>query len=129
MASLNCVHLIGNVGKEPEIRTTQSGSEVASLSLAVTERFKDKNGQMQEKTEWFNLVAWRKQSEIIKSYVKKGSSLYVQGKLQTQSWDDPNGQKRYKTEILISNFQILGSKQVNTHSSPDMPALPDEPPF
>ena len=131
MASLNKVQVIGNLGRDPEVRMTPSGSKVASFSLAVTERFKDKNGQQKESTEWVNLVLWRRQAEIAEQYLRKGSSIYAEGKLQTQSWDDPNGQKRYKTEVVVSNFQMLGSgkgqQQAPQNSVPEY--IPEEPPF
>lgn len=138
MASLNKVMLIGNLTKDPEKRMTNSQQEVSTVSMAVNERFKDKNGQYQEKTEFVNLVFWRRQSQILNQYCKKGSSLFVEGKLQTQSWDDPNGQKRYKTEIVVSNFQMLGSgkgqqnnstqyEQAPQNSVPEY--IPEEPPF
>lgn len=138
MASLNKVMLIGNLTKDPEKRMTNSQQEVSTVSMAVNERFKDKNGQYQEKTEFVNLVFWRRQSEILNQYCKKGSSLFVEGKLQTQSWDDPNGQKRYKTEIVVSNFQMLGSGKGQQNNStqyeqaPQNPTpeyIPEEPPF
>lgn len=110
MAALNKVMLIGNLGRDPEVRMTPAGAKVASFSIAVTERFKDRNGQQQEKTEWVNIVLWRRQAEIAEQYLRKGSQIYIEGKLQTQSWDDPNGQKRYKTEVVGSNFQMLGSR-------------------
>lgn len=110
MAALNKVMLIGNLGRDPEVRMTPSGSKVASFSIAVTERFKDRNGQQQEKTEWVNIVLWRRQAEIAEQYLRKGSQIFIEGKLQTQSWDDPNGQKRYKTEVVGSNFQMLGGR-------------------
>lgn len=137
MASLNKVMLIGNLTKDPEKRMTNSQQEVSTVSMAVNERFKDKNGQYQEKTEFVNLVFWRRQSQILNQYCKKGSSLFVEGKLQTQSWDDPNGQKRYKTEIVVSNFQMLGSgnRSENTDSSQgyqqddSVPEYDQAPPF
>ena len=133
MASLNKCCFIGNCGRDPEIRTTPSGQKVASVSLAVTERFKDRDGQQKEKTEWVNLQAWRRQAEIMEQYVKKGSSLYVEGKLSTSSWDDQNGQKRYKTEVVVSNFQMLGSKggqQQNTApNTPQNAPQSDIPPY
>jgi single-strand DNA-binding protein len=110
MASLNRVSVIGNLGRDPEVRTTPSGSKVASFSLAVTERFKDKNGQQKETTEWVNVVLWKRQAEICEQYLRKGSSIYLEGKMQTQTWDDPNGVKRSKVEVVGSNFQMLGSK-------------------
>jgi single-strand DNA-binding protein len=113
MASLNKIQIIGGLGRDPEVRTTPSGQKVASFSVAINEKFKDKNGQPQEKVEWVNVVCWRKQAEIAEKYLRKGSQVYVEGKLQTQSWDDPNGQKRYKTEVVVSNFQMLGNKGQN----------------
>lgn len=108
MAALNKVICIGNLGKNPEVRMTPSGAKVASFSIAITEKFKDRNGQQKETTEWVNVVLWRRQAEIAEQYLKKGSSIYLEGKLQTQSWDDPQGNKRYKTEIVGSHFQMLG---------------------
>ena len=107
MASLNKLILIGNLTKDPEKRHTKSGQEVSTCSIAVNEKFKDSNGQMQEKVEFINLVFWRRQSEILNQYCKKGSSLYVEGKIQTTSWDDPNGVKRYRTEIVAENIIML----------------------
>ena len=109
MAAVNRVTLIGNLGKDPEVRKTPSGSTVASFSLATTEKFTDKQGQRQEQTEWHNVVAWNKSAETIAQYLKKGSSVYVEGKLKTQSWED-NGVKKYRTEILVQRFQFLDSK-------------------
>ncbi len=130
MASLNKVQVIGNLGRDPEVRMTPSGSKVASFSLAVTERFKDKSGQQKESTEWVNLVLWRRQAEIAEQYLRKGSSIYAEGKLQTQSWEN-NGQKHFKTEIVVSNFQMLGSgkgqQQAPQNSVPEY--IPEEPPF
>lgn len=110
MSSLNKVMLIGRLSKDPEKRMTNSNQEVSTCSIAVNERFKDKNGQQQERVEFVNLVFWRRQSQILNQYCKKGSMLFIEGKLQTQSWDDPQGNKRYKTEVVVSNFQMLGSK-------------------
>jgi single-strand DNA-binding protein len=109
MASLNCVHLIGNMTSDPQSRKTNSGQDVSTCSIAVNEKFKDKDGNQKESVEFVNLVFWRRQSQILNQYCKKGASLYIQGKLQTQSWDDPQGQKRYKTEIVVSNFQMLSN--------------------
>lgn len=107
MKSVNKVILIGNVGKDPENETTGSGIMVAKFSLATTERFKSKDGEWQEKTEWHNIVAWRKHAEIIGSYVKKGSKLYIEGKLQTSSWQTQDGQKKYRTEIVTDDIVLL----------------------
>lgn len=138
MSALNKVMLIGNMGRDPEVRVTSSGSKVATCSLAVTEKFKDKDGQQKENTEWCNLVFWRRQAQILEQYCRKGSSLYVEGKLQTQSWDDPNGQKKYKTEIVVSNFQILGNSGKTQYKaenldqggySSDLNNIPEDIPF
>ena len=111
MAALNKFIGIGNLGRDPEVRTTPSGQKVASFSVAITEKFKDKDGQQKETTEWVNLVLWRRQAEIAEQYLRKGSQIYFEGKLQTQSWDDTNGQKRYKTEVVVAHFQMIGKNQ------------------
>jgi len=111
MAGFCKVMIIGRVGKDPEFKKINSGQSVANFSLACTEKFKDRNGQPQEKTEWINCIAWGKVAEIIQQYVKKGGLIYVDGKLQTTSWDDAtSGQKRYKTEVNVSQLQMLGGK-------------------
>jgi single-strand DNA-binding protein len=108
---VNKVILLGNVGKDPEIRTTQGGMTVASFSLATAERAKDQAGNWTDKTEWHNLVAFQRTAEIVRDYVKKGSQLYIEGKIQTRSWDDKeSGQKKYRTEILINDLQLLGGR-------------------
>lgn len=110
MAGINKVILIGNLGKDPELRYTPNSKAVATFSLATTERWKDKEGQFQEKTEWHNIVAWGKQAEICKEYLKKGSSVYVEGRLQHRSYDDKDGNKKYITEIVARSVQMLGRK-------------------
>lgn len=108
---VNKVLLLGNVGKDPEIRSTPGGTIVATFSLATADRAKDQQGNWQDKTEWHNLVAFNRTAEIIRDYVKKGTQLFVEGKIQTRSWDDKeSGQKRYKTEILVNELTLLGSK-------------------
>lgn len=107
---LNKVHLIGRVGKPVEIRTTDN-SKVASFTLATSERFKDRNGEVKEQTEWHNIVVWGKLADVCEKYVQKGSTLYVEGKLRTRSWDDKDGNKRYITEILASAIQLLDKKE------------------
>ena len=109
MSALNKVMAIGNLGRDPEVRQMPNGDKVASVSIAVTERFKDRNGQPKEQTEWFNLVLYKRQAEIAEQYLRKGSSIYVEGKLKTSSWEK-EGQKHFKTEVVVSNFQMLGSK-------------------
>ncbi|MDE1176237.1 MAG: single-stranded DNA-binding protein [Edaphobacter sp.] len=106
---VNKVILLGNVGKDPEIRSTAGGMTIASFSLATADRQKDQQGNWQDKTEWHNLVAFSRTAEIIRDYVKKGTQLYVEGKIQTRSWDDKeSGQKKYRTEILINEMSLLG---------------------
>jgi single-strand DNA-binding protein len=110
MGSLNKVMLIGNLGKDPEVRAIPSGAKVANFSIATTESYMDKNtNQKVEKTEWHNIVMWRGLAEIAEKYLRKGSQIYVEGRLQTRSWDDQNGQKRYTTEVIVDQMQMLGS--------------------
>ena len=114
--ALNKVMLIGNVGRDPEVRYLdgQNGSaKVASFTLATTERYRDRNGETKENTEWHNIVAWRNLADIVEKYVAKGTQLYIEGRLRTRSWDDQNGNKRYTTEILADNIQLLGRKSDN----------------
>jgi len=109
--SVTKVILIGNLGKDPEVKFTPNGTAVAKFSLATNESFKDKAGQWQERTEWHNIVAWQRLAEIVGEYVKKGSKLYIEGKLRTSSWDDKeSGQKRYKTEVIADQLVLLSGK-------------------
>lgn len=105
--NLNKVMLIGNVVRDPEVRTTPTGQNVASFSIATNFVWTDANGQKQEKAEFHNIVAWRRLAEIVGQYVKKGSKIYVEGRLQTRSWDDQNAVKRYRTEIIADNMIML----------------------
>ncbi|HYX22843.1 MAG TPA: single-stranded DNA-binding protein [Thermoanaerobaculia bacterium] len=108
---VNKVILIGNLGRDPEVRSTPSGQPVASFTLATNRRWRDKNGQKQEQTEWHQIVVWGKQAEIAGQYLTKGKQIYLEGRLQTRSWDDKQtGEKRYKTEIICENFQMLGGR-------------------
>jgi single-strand DNA-binding protein len=108
---VNKVFLLGNVGKDPEIRTTAGGMTVASFSLATAERAKDQQGNWADKTEWHNLVCFQRTAEIVRDYVKKGTQIFVEGKIQTRSWDDKeSGQKKYKTEILVNDLSLLGGR-------------------
>jgi single-strand DNA-binding protein len=121
MASVNKVILIGNVGRDPEIRYTSGGEAIANLSVATTERWKDKaSGEMQEKTEWHRLSVFGRKAEVIGEYVKKGSSLYVEGRLQTRKWTDKDGNEKYTTEIVVDNFQFIGKAPAQD----DAPAAP-----
>jgi len=107
---MNKVILIGNVGNDPDVKYTASGSAVANFSLATSEKYKDKSGQRQEKTEWHRLVIWGKPAEIIGEHLHKGDKLGVEGKLQTRDWEDKDGNKRYTTEVVVTTFEFGGSK-------------------
>ncbi|MDE2810044.1 MAG: single-stranded DNA-binding protein [Gemmatimonadota bacterium] len=108
---VNKVILIGNLGSDPEVRYTPDGVPVANFNLATSESWNDRNtGERQERTEWHRLVLWRKLAEIASQYLKKGSRIYVEGKLQTRSWDDQSGQKRYTTEVVVNDMQMLDSR-------------------
>lgn len=111
MASLNKVILLGNLGKDPELRTTQSGNNVVNFSMATTEKWKGKDGLKQEKTEWHNIVLWGRTAEVANQYLKKGSSVLIEGKLQTRSWDDKDGNRRYTTEVVGNNLVMVGSRK------------------
>src|SRR3989454_8149563 len=111
MASINKVILIGRLGKDPEIRSTPQGTSVAKFTLATDERFTDRNGEKQERTEWHNIVAWGKLAEICGQYLRKGKLIYIDGSIRYDSWDDKEtGQKRYRTEIVANNMQMLDRK-------------------
>ncbi len=110
--SVNKVILLGNVGKDPEIRSTPGGAIVANFSLATSDRFQDAQGNWQDRTEWHSLVTFKRTAEIVRDYVKKGTKLYVEGKLQTRSWDDKeSGQKRYKTEVVVFDLSLLSGRE------------------
>jgi single-strand DNA-binding protein len=104
---INKAILIGNLGADPELRYTQSGTPVASFRIATTERWKDKDGNQQEQTEWHNIVAWSRLAEICGEYLNKGSRVYIEGKLQTRKWQDQNGNDRYTTEIVAREMKML----------------------
>jgi single-strand DNA-binding protein len=109
--SVNKVILIGNLGKDPEVKYTPSGTPVAKLTLATNERYKDKDGQWQDRTEWHNIVLWQRLAEIAGEYLKKGGKVYIEGRLQTRSWDDKQtNQKRYMTEVVASDLVLLGGR-------------------
>ena len=110
-ASVNKVILIGNLGADPELRYTPGGTAVADLRIATNRRYKTRDGDWQEETEWHSVVVWSKQAENCKEYLSKGRTVYIEGRLQTRSWDDQkSGQKRYKTEIVADTVQFLGGK-------------------
>ena len=115
---VNKVLLLGNVGKDPEIRATAGGMTIASFTLATADRAKDAQGNWADKTEWHNLVAFQRTAEVVRDYVKKGTQLFIEGKIQTRSWDDKeSGQKKYRTEILVNELTLLGSKSGTGESS------------
>jgi len=128
--SLNKVILIGNLGRDPELSYTAGGVAVAKFSVATGERWKDQEGNMQERTEWHNIVAWRKLAEICGQYLKKGSKVYLEGKLQSRSWDDKNtGVKRYATDIVVDDMIMLDAKgQSGAAESAPAPAPESEEP-
>lgn len=128
--------LIGNVGRDPEVRYlegqgAQGATKVATFTLATTERFKDRAGELRENTEWHNIVAWRNSADVAEKYIRKGTQLYVEGKLRTRSWTDATGVKKFTTEIVVDTLQLLGKKEDNPGvgaapiaSAPAAPAAP-----
>ena len=116
--SLNKAMLIGNVGRDPEVRYLEgnNGAKVATFTLATTERYRDRNGEVRENTEWHNIVAWRNNADVAERFVRKGTQLYIEGRIRTRSWDDQTGNKRYTTEIIADTLQLLGKKSDNPAS-------------
>lgn len=110
MSSLNRAQIIGRLGADPDIRATQNGTQVANMSVATSERYKDKSGEYKENTTWHKVVAWARLAEICRDYLKKGSQVYFEGPLQTNEWEDQSGNKRYTTEIKALNMVMLDSK-------------------
>lgn len=113
---VNKVILVGNVGQDPEVRYTgdvNNSTKVATVRLATTERYRDRNNTLQEHTEWHNVVVWRGQADLVEKYVRKGTQLYIEGRLRTRSWEDQTGAKRYATDIVADSIQLLGRKQDN----------------
>jgi single-strand DNA-binding protein len=136
MGSVNKVILVGNLGRDAELRYTPGGAAVATLNMATTEVWNDKQGQRQEKTEWHRVVLWGKQAESLQEYLVKGKQIYVEGRLQTRQWDDKDGQKRYTTEIKADRITLLGggggggrSGGGTERAAPSHPSGPDEPPM
>jgi single-strand DNA-binding protein len=133
--SINKVILVGNVGKDPEVRYSQSGTPVANLSLATNERFKDRNDEWQERTEWHSIVAWQRLAEIIGEYVAKGSKVYIEGKLQTTSWEDrQSGERKYRTQVVARDLVLLDSRGnvrngqgATDHAASETETAPTEP--
>jgi len=108
MASVNKAIIVGNLGRDPEMRYTQNNTPVATFSVATTDQWSDKSGERQERTEWHRVVAWARLAEICGQYLKKGKQVYIEGRLQTREWEDKTGQKRYTTEIVAREMQMLG---------------------
>lgn len=132
MRGVNKVILIGNLGRDPEIRYTRSGTAVANLNIATSESWTDQNGQRQERTEWHRVVAWNKLAEIAKEYLTKGKQVYIEGRLQTRSWDDRDGNKRYTTEIRVDQMVMLGGRSGDSavrEPSPPPQETDPAPPF
>ena len=133
--SLNKVMLIGNVGRDPEVRYLDGNSgnaKVATFTLATTERYRDRNGETRENTEWHNIVAWRGNADVAERFIRKGTQVFIEGRIRTRSWDDQSGNKRYTTEIIVDNLQLLGKKSDNPGVAPggyQAPAQPSAPAY
>jgi single-strand DNA-binding protein len=128
MASVNKAILIGNLGKDPEIRYTPSGQAVASFSIATTRKWKDKEGQSQEQTDWHNIVVWGRMAELAKEYLAKGRSVYIEGRIQNRSYDDKEGNKRYISEVVATTMQFLGGRSDHAGGQQASQAPPPEQP-
>ena len=126
MRGVNKVILVGNLGRDPEVRYTREGTAVANLNIATTETWNDGNGQRQEKTEWHKVVAWGKLAEIAKEYLGKGRQVYIEGRLQTRSWEDKEGVKRYTTEVKADQMVMLGGRGAGDAPSRDPGPPPPE---
>ncbi len=133
---LNKVLLIGNLGADPEYRTTPSGTSVATFNVATTEQWTNREGQQEQKTEWHRIVTWGKLAEISRDYLKKGKQVYLEGRLQTRSWEDRDGQKRYTTEVVANQMLMLGgapgqggAERGGEDTDPFPPADEDDLPF
>ena len=130
MAGINKVILVGRLGKDPEVRYTPSGAAVANFTIATSEEWKDKDsGEKQERTEWHRVVAWRRLGEICGEYLHKGSQVYIEGRLQTKSWEDREGNKRYTTEVVAQIMQMLGSPRKEGKAESTEERYPDEEPI
>ena len=119
MSGINKVMLIGRLGQDPEVRYTPDGTAVANFSIATSEEWKDKNsGEKRERTEWHRIVAWRRLGEICGEYLSKGRQVYIEGRIQTRSWEDKDGNKRYTTEVIASDVQFLGGRDSAVAAGP-----------
>jgi len=122
MSSVNKVIIIGNLGADPDVRYTQSNTAVANMSVATSERYKDRSGEWKEVTEWHKIVAWDRLAEIAQEYLSKGSKIYVEGSIRTNSWEDKDGQKRYTTEIRAQRMRMLDSRSDRSGNQNAQPA-------
>ena len=130
MAGVNKVILVGRLGRDPEIRYTPSGAAVANFSIATSDEWRDKeSGEKQEKTEWHRIVAWRRLGEICGEYLRKGSQVYIEGKLQTRSWEDRDGNTRYTTEVVAQTMQMLDSSAREGRAETPEERYPSEEPI
>ncbi len=125
MGSVNKVILLGNLGKDAELRYTPGGAAVATIRLATADRYKDKEGQWQDQTEWHSVVIWGKTAESLTEYLRKGKQIYVEGRLQTRSWDDKDGKKRYATEVRADRIVLLGGRGQTPDRDEPHPAAPE----
>ncbi|MCH7547986.1 MAG: single-stranded DNA-binding protein [Candidatus Krumholzibacteriota bacterium] len=129
MSGVNKVILIGNLGSDPTVRFTSSGTAVANFNIATTERFNDRNGERQERTEWHRIVMFGRQAEIAQQYLKKGRQVYIEGRLQTREWEDQQNNKRYTTEVVCNNMQMIGSRgggDAGDFPTQDVPSEPTQ---
>ena len=132
--SLNKVLLIGNVGRDPEVRYLEGGggaqnaTKVASFTLATTERYRDRSGELRENTEWHNIVAWRNSADLAEKFIRKGMQIYIEGKLRTRSWTDQQGVKKFTTEVVVDNIQLLGKRSENPAADGQEGYAPQRPP-
>jgi len=126
--SVNKVILVGRLGKDPETRYTSSGQAVCNFTMATDETYKDRAGERQKRTEWHRIVVWAKQAEIAQKYLRKGSLIYVEGRIQTRQWDDREGQKRTSVEIVATNFRMLGSRSEGSGGGSSMSQAEPEAP-
>ena len=122
--SVNKVLLLGNIGKDPELKSTPSGKSVCNFSLATTERWSGQDGQKNEKTTWHNIVAWGKQGEVIAKHFSKGKPIFIEGRIDNRSYEDKDGNKKYISEVVVSNFSFVGGR--SDSGSSDVPQPPDD---
>ncbi len=124
--TVNKVFIIGRLGADPDLRYTPNGNAVATLSVATNEVWKDRDGNMQERTEWHRVVLWGRQAEVANEYLKKGSRVFIEGRLQTRNWEDKDGIKRYTTEIISQNIQFLDTRSDADAGMPPIPPISDD---